>query len=639
MYAQYQWLVDSINGVSNFLYSLGLISQPENLSLTDLFNFVMSVDGYQLDPEKVSEGRYWQSPSYTQTGQNEITGQAIVQGTAYPIKLKLSVDQLTMRVDSNADRKINADDDIVKAVEPFHFWTNTNNGYNEGVRDDGTNDISSPFDAIDSRINGIRDLIDMAPMSIDMSGNLLQQLNAGRSRWRLKIVREGTGAVKFYGLKRGMINSTTGNPSQDFSYLTYRDFGKQVLDWSKQFDLDTALKSGAQLPPVFTYVERNWFLFEGLSPGDMKLKVMLVDVEDGNKEYECDSVLVKLEDINKFYVMLNAETDLVANNPAYVAIGSTDERYSSLDPLPGRAMSDIPGDAKILIFLHGFNVDSNAAKKWFDETYKRLYWTGFKDEFVGIHWNGADPALVGGPPLKFNTNIWHAFQTGALLATWLPGLTSSHEVSMMSHSAGTVAALETLRLIQGTNPNANKIKNLITMESATFANVFTPSLPAIDTNPGSFDNLSHNSWFAPSLSMVSGTYKNFYSGNDITLYLTMCDANENLGIGKILGHASDTDERIILQAIQRNAWRMAFRIPGIHSYGPDVFGIKCVIPHNTSALGSVAAPGISNVDCEPTGFGINRGSRNLSAGSHSFMRETNYDETYLLFREIYKVTK
>jgi hypothetical protein len=372
----------------------------------------------------------------------------------------------------------------------------------------------------------------------------------------------------------------------------------------------------------------------------MKLKIVLVDVEDdSNKEYECDSVLLKLKDINRFYVMLNAETDLVANSPQYIAVGATDQRYSTLDPLPGRSMSDVPSYAKILVFLHGFNVDASSAKRWFDESCKRLYWTGFKDELVGIHWNGADPALVGGPPLKFNTNISHAFQTGSLLATWLPGITSKHQVSMMSHSAGTVAALETLRLLQATNPSANKVKNLITMQSATFANVFLPPLPSVDSNPGTFDNLSHNNWFAPALSMVSGTYENFYSGNDMTLWLTMSDGNENLGVGKILGHATDTDARISLQAVQRTAWRMAFRIPGIHSFGPNTFGIKCIIPHGTSALGSVAAPGITCVNCEHAGFGINNGSRNTLAGSHSFMRETNYDETYRLFRRIYEVTK
>jgi hypothetical protein len=383
--------------------------------------------------------------------------------------------------------------------------------------------------------------------------------------------------------------------------------------------------AGSAIPSSYTFAESNWWLFEGVSPGEFKMQIVIKDLV-AQQEMLADEFDVSLKTVSQYYTMLNAEATLIANNTEFIALGGTEERYGTLDPLPGKSLSDIPDGSKALIFVHGMNVDLDAARKWFDETYKRLYWSGYTDNFIGIHWNGADPALIVGPPGKYNTNIHHAFQTGSLLATWIPPFAANHEVSIMTHSAGGPATLEALRLIQGTNPGAAKIKNLITTQAAAFDNIFSTKLGTVDGTPGSFDNLSWNNWFAPSLQMVSGKYENFYSADDFTLYFTLANANENVGVGKLAGHAVNFLARQILQVSSRDAWRLAFIIPGIHSFGPDeFFGVKCIIPHETETLGSHPAPLITNVNCEEVGFGIHNGERNFSAGSHSFMRETNYD--------------
>ena len=368
----------------------------------------------------------------------------------------------------------------------------------------------------------------------------------------------------------------------------------------------------------------------GETPGDFTIHLVLEEVASG-KEIASDEVLISLKPIEQFYAMMTADTFLIANDAAYQSASSTPERYGEMRPMPGKKISNFSDGSKVLVFVHGFNVPEDDARNWFSESYKRLFWSGYKDDFVGIHWNGADGDIYFGEPgLHFNTNIEHAFQTGGLLASWLPNsLLQNHTVNIVSHSAGTVATLEALRLIYETAPQTKKILNLITMESATFTNIFSPSL-------GDFDHISHNGWFNHSLNMVSGIYENFYSANDQTINLTL-HANENFGFSKLFGHESSFIIRLLLESTDRTAYGVASRIPGIHSSG-DEEGL-CIIPHETMGLGEAPVIGHINVNCEHPGFGINDGGRNLISGSHSFMRETNYYETYLLFREIVRVTQ
>jgi|GEM_PF-5247156 len=406
----------------------------------------------------------------------------------------------------------------------------------------------------------------------------------------------------------------------------------------------TARKRTASQASTFSYSTETWLLMEGTHTGSVELALEILDLTNG-EVIEADTVKLQLKNITDLLVTMNAATDVVDNEEMLTNVGATPGRYASVEPREGKQLSDLKAGSSVILMIHGFNVDTDAADKWFAETYKRLYWTGYKGDFVGMHWQGAD-GIIGDwfAPGNFNVNIRHGFETGALLSYWMPTLTQNHRVTVLTHSAGVVVGLEALRLMALTNPGAAKPVNLMTMEAASFQNVFSPSLPAID-GPGSFDNISHNNWFAPSLNSITGRYYNLYSADDTVLDLMFCKANENginFNAAKLLGHALDSDMRRDLQIVQRDAFRLATIIPGTHSYGVDQFGIKCVIPHETPALGNAACPACTNnVDCKVEGYGLllrSFGENNV-IGCHSYLREKNYFDTYLTFRKISTVAQ
>src|SRR5205085_9397528 len=50
-------------------------------------------------------------------------------------------------------------------------------------------------------------------------------------------------------------------------------------------------------------------------------------------------------------------------------------------------------NAKTFLFVHGYNVNPEAARGWNSEIFKRLYQSGSKARFVGVTWNGAETQL------------------------------------------------------------------------------------------------------------------------------------------------------------------------------------------------------------------------------------------------------
>jgi hypothetical protein len=226
----------------------------------------------------------------------------------------------------------------------------------------------------------------------------------------------------------------------------------------------------------------------------------------------------------------------------------------------------------------------------------------------------------------------------------LPTISQNHKVTIVTHSAGVISALEALRLMAVTNPGAAKPTNLITMEAASFQNVFASAKPSLNGAAGTFDNLSHNNWFTPSLTSITGNYYNFYSADDTCLSFLL-KANEdglNANFTKSFGHARNSDDLLDLQQRERTAERMAGILPGIHSFGPINLSSACLIPHGTEPLGNVACPECSNnVDCAQGGFGILTltPTESFPTGCHSYLREKNYFDVYETCRKIVTIAQ
>jgi hypothetical protein len=104
---------------------------------------------------------------------------------------------------------------------------------------------------------------------------------------------------------------------------------------------------------------------------------------------------------------------------------------------------------KHFVFIHGYNVDGNAAHASQCEVFKRMYWSGSKAKFHGISWRGDQTQfpLIEMTP-NYHVNVVNAFNTAAALKTYLNGL--SGDVIVSAHSLGNMLASSAITL-QGAN--------------------------------------------------------------------------------------------------------------------------------------------------------------------------------------------
>lgn len=141
--------------------------------------------------------------------------------------------------------------------------------------------------------------------------------------------------------------------------------------------------------------------------------------------------------------------------------------YSNVQQVPGFA-ENYDENKEILIFLHGFNVNTQQAFIWNRVIFKRLYWSGYRNNFLGITWEGnwGFPSEV-----YFDTNVYGALQTSRAIKQFL-GTLPDVKISIMAHSLGNLVMWNALRLHKISGGKA--ISNAINVEGAVLEEAFYP---------------------------------------------------------------------------------------------------------------------------------------------------------------------
>ena len=150
----------------------------------------------------------------------------------------------------------------------------------------------------------------------------------------------------------------------------------------------------------------------------------------------------------------------------------------------------------ILIFIHGFNVNTTESFTWNRVVFRRLYWSGYRDNYLGITWAGD----WGWPVSLFDSNVYGAFQTSRAVSQFLIGLPNV-KINVMAHSLGNLVMWDALRLhkINGGN---QLVTNAISIEGAILEEAFFPQTSiayTTETDPEheityTEDQLKRHSW-------------------------------------------------------------------------------------------------------------------------------------------------
>ena len=291
-------------------------------------------------------------------------------------------------------------------------------------------------DYLDGKVDGRCDILDFAPVWMDMGGAVNQ----------LKRLREGAGCELWLSHADEAVNvvwslfSTNGIP--DMFSLEIGGSGSDTGKPFREADVVRVTKDGVKVPDnivVAMKADRSKGVFffegrasesgpEGASSSPLVLKGYTLPRVDGDRPL--------------FEMRLN-----VSISPVERMFRWIDERdVCGGEGLPSRRGSpannpDAESDGRQFVFVHGYNVTAQSARGWAAEMFKRLWQAGARSMFTAVDWRGDESMgevnLLGkysDDALNYHVNVSHAFVTASRFAqdcAALPG-----RKVLLAHSLG-----------------------------------------------------------------------------------------------------------------------------------------------------------------------------------------------------------
>jgi hypothetical protein len=354
---------------------------------------------------------------------------------------RLSITLFSMDVvpDYNRDGVIDSlDRNKVSQHEPWRFWINDDN--DAGADDSGIGGSSNDLpgqnkDQESTKVSNIRDLVDFFPLYLDIN-SVLSRWPSGNG-YKYKLVG-GDGALSiFFPHESGTYLSI--NRVND--YLENIPFAQSLVGLTlrplseKGIELDNSFLSAINLHPDYAVVMVN-----ALQEGNTWIALQVIN-ESGKIEHE---LMFPIE-------ILPVEQMFGHNNLRWVA-GAPDgdpDRFVEIDPQTQKLMVGdnyetgkqpycMQGVDKSLVWMHGYAVDSKAARGTYAEVFKRFFHAGLTGRFYGITWFGDPPDGSLAPKPHYHQATVNAFATAGTYKDFvssIPGATS-----IAAHSLGNLVA-------------------------------------------------------------------------------------------------------------------------------------------------------------------------------------------------------
>ena len=101
-------------------------------------------------------------------------------------------------------------------------------------------------------------------------------------------------------------------------------------------------------------------------------------------------------------------------------------------------------NGKNFIFVHGYNVNGEAARGWNSEMFKRLHRSGSKAKFTAVTWRGEEGQILGSATPDYWENVFNAFKTSEPLTNSLEPLLTG-ETTIAAHSLGNMVVSSAIK--------------------------------------------------------------------------------------------------------------------------------------------------------------------------------------------------
>jgi hypothetical protein len=356
---------------------------------------------------------------------------------------------------------IDVDDDIIEdQKDGFQFWWG---------RDTASLTISE------------LGLVDLAPFVVDIPASL----RAAGFKFYLKIDAAG---VDVY---------PAVSPSSNRRHFLQAQ-GIAVNQIAKASDV-VVIGSAPMMIPI-NVDGKNEFVFKAQGSGGSVTGKLSLIVEEpvGGPAHRvaADSVKLTLKRTRDFYTMMSTRGTKVTDGWLYdIEDGLTQwiDRYPWATKIEG---PDPDSErTQFLVHVHGYNVNEDQSYDEMGETYRRVYWTGFRGNFVGFGWHGHQLQNPGVTP--YGQNVENAFETAPcfwkflqddVLGSWGA---SVDNVDVFLHSLGNQVGLDGLRLQQAAQPGVQKVGALTSIEAAIWSETFWPQASFVYAVPPNADGVTY----------------------------------------------------------------------------------------------------------------------------------------------------
>ncbi len=486
-------------------------------------------------------------------------------------------------VDASRDQHITFDGaDRTSVVNPYRFWLNSNHDarirtkfwpkYNYEEEDEVDDGIADSADGI---ISCQRDLQDFTRLWIAVS-------NKGVMGARLL---QSDTSVEFRVRRISMTPSIrvflAADPSGGLGHLTdYDGAGRQQSIDGGQVKFSSSATSVVGSGYVTMTIQggtlaSSWLTDANTADANRRVLALLVEgVTGGVGEIEArvsidvdgtrvivghGKAVMDLRNINQFYeqwtlgdtppgdVPIQFAYQVPTKNPAHTFQYSDTDKYFDQD--------------RYLLYVHGWNMDAFDKDSYASTAYKRMWWNGYTGKIGMLRW----PTACGSKDIieslldaqHYDRSEMAAWQTGDILATWLPVLSQRNHgaaIDLIGHSMGNVVVSNALLRIREQGQSA-VVGTYIASQAAVPGRLFAPN--------GEGDGC--RSWPAPLLGWnTPEVYKtglladirnnlrvaNFHNANDLALSRDISGLNQALkpdsGRGGYVGgpNGYDADEPI-----------------------------------------------------------------------------------------------
>lgn len=235
-------------------------------------------------------------------------------------------------------------------------------------------------------------------------------------------------------------------------------------------------------------------------------RITLILYPDKDRDFfvTLDSCRYTVQNINKFFWMgstrgtANVSYDYPTEDGRIVTNFQT---YPDVTAISGFA-ENYDSDKDILIFLHGFNVGLDSAIKSNRTIFRRLYWSGYRANYIGITWEGTYGTEGVLSKVNFDVCVERALRSSRSINKFISQLPKINDVNIMAHSLGNLVMWDALRLEQYKPSPSILAFNILSIQAAIWEEMFYGydginylSEPDPANNISySIDDLQHHSW-------------------------------------------------------------------------------------------------------------------------------------------------